>query len=518
MDRSASQTWSKAGARQCELRFESGRGLGECGFGLCRDRGKRLGLGGREARQHLAIEAAAGGFQSAHHLRVGQTVLAGAGVDADNPEAPEIALLVLPPDVGVLGRRINRFLRLAIQLALGLVKPFRTLEQLLALGATNGPSFDSRHWFLSVRGCAPWSDFVLTQLRVSLLIGQHPVQLGRVLFGDFARAAHLPLRLGRLARQDMALERRRPDNLSRTRFLEALGGAPMCLQLWHVDSVSWFLPELTLRPTFVVSVVLFVPGRLSGRSRVRGPRFRCVLPSRLLAQDDVHLIAFLARHRLGHCQFPQIGDEPLENAPPDLRVRHLAAAEEDRRLHLVAVSQEALDVLLLEVIVVLIDLRSELDLLDLDHPLVLLGLPRSLLLLVLVLAKIHDPADRRHGRRGDLDEIEPFLASNGERLRRWHDPELLSGIVDDTDFANTDAFVDANTVVTSGRAIVSDIVLRNGKYSYAGGASGPPAFRAISFSACCTNAATLRPPRSPAVRLRTATRSSATSRSPSTSM
>jgi hypothetical protein len=44
-------------------------------------------------------------------------------------------------------------------------------------------------------------------------------------------------------------------------------------------------------------------------------------------------------------------------------VRHFTAAEEDRRLDLVAVGQEALDVLLLEVVVVLVDLRSELDLL-----------------------------------------------------------------------------------------------------------------------------------------------------------
>ena len=51
-------------------------------------------------------------------------------------------------------------------------------------------------------------------------------------------------------------------------------------------------------------------------------------------------------------------DQPLEDPPPDLRVRHLAPAEEDRRLDLVAVREEALDVLLLELVVVLVDLRA----------------------------------------------------------------------------------------------------------------------------------------------------------------
>src|SRR5690349_23472005 len=58
-----------------------------------------------------------------------------------------------------------------------------------------------------------------------------------------------------------------------------------------------------------------------------------------------------------------------------------ASSKEDRRLHFVAFRQEALDVLLLELIVVLVDLRPEFDLLDVDHLLVLFGLTRPFLLL-----------------------------------------------------------------------------------------------------------------------------------------
>src|SRR6202030_2002943 len=148
--------------------------------------------------------------------------------------------------------------------------------------------------------------------------------------------------------------------------------------------------------------------------------------------------------------------EPLKDSPPDLGVRHLAAAEEDGRLDLVAVLEEALDVLLLELVVVLVHLRAELDLFHQNHLLVPPGLARSLLLLVLVLAEIHDAADRRHRRRGDLDEVESLLFRNGQRGGRRHDAELLPGVVDHPDFADADALVHANTIVTSRASVESD--------------------------------------------------------------
>ena len=164
----------------------------------------------------------------------------------------------------------------------------------------------------------------------------------------------------------------------------------------------------------------------------------------------------MPRHRLGDRHVGQLLDEPLENPAADLRMRHLAAAEEDRRLDLVAFLEEALDVLLLELVVVLVDLRPELDLLDLDHLLVLLGLARALLLLILVLPEVHDAADRRHGRRRDLDQVEPLLLRDGQSLRRRHDAELCAGVVDHPDFADADAFVDAYAVVASWTSVESD--------------------------------------------------------------
>ena len=164
----------------------------------------------------------------------------------------------------------------------------------------------------------------------------------------------------------------------------------------------------------------------------------------------MHLVAFLPRHRFGNGDIGQFRDQPLENAAPDFRMRHLAAAEKDRGLDLVTLSQEALDVLLLEVVIVHIDFRPELDLLDLDHPLMLLGLASALLLLVLILPKIHDLADRGHCGRRNLDQVETLLPRNDQCLRGRHEAKLFAGVVDDTDFADPNPFVGAHAVVTSG--------------------------------------------------------------------
>src|SRR5262245_19650744 len=158
----------------------------------------------------------------------------------------------------------------------------------------------------------------------------------------------------------------------------------------------------------------------------------------------------------------------------------LTASEENRRLDLVTLAQEALDVLLLELVIVFVDLRPELDLLDLDHPLMFLRGPRPLLLLVLVLAEVHDSADRRNRRRRNLYEIEYFRLVEHECLWRRHDAELLAGLVDNADLTNPNALIGTNTIVTSWATVESD---RNLRYSAA-------PFRATSAWAAARNSST----------------------------
>src|SRR5262245_17775965 len=77
-----------------------------------------------------------------------------------------------------------------------------------------------------------------------------------------------------------------------------------------------------------------------GPRRGIGLGFWSALASGALGQDDMHLVAFLTRHRFGERDVRQFRHQALQNASPDLGMRHLAAAEEDRRLDLVAFGQK----------------------------------------------------------------------------------------------------------------------------------------------------------------------------------
>src|SRR4030095_5263967 len=75
--------------------------------------------------------------------------------------------------------------------------------------------------------------------------------------------------------------------------------------------------------SFGISIPLLFFARRGAITAVSlGPRR--ALATRALAQDDMHLVAFLSRRRFGQRHFRQFPQQPLENAPPDLGVRHLA--------------------------------------------------------------------------------------------------------------------------------------------------------------------------------------------------
>src|SRR4029453_5463092 len=74
----------------------------------------------------------------------------------------------------------------------------------------------------------------------------------------------------------------------------------------------------------------------------------------------------------------------------------------------------------------------------------------------LVLAEVHDSANRRHCRRGYLYQIESLLFRDSQCLRWRHDAELVAGVVDYADLANANAFVDSHAIVTSWSSVESD--------------------------------------------------------------
>jgi hypothetical protein len=63
-------------------------------------------------------------------------------------------------------------------------------------------------------------------------------------------------------------------------------------------------------------------------------------------------------------------------------------------------------------------------------------------LLVLPLAVVEDPADRRNGVGVDFDEIEPGFASACHGVSEGYDPYVVSVGPYETDFARADPFVD----------------------------------------------------------------------------
>src|SRR5262245_24952901 len=112
-------------------------GSGARGLGLVDERRKRRGFARSELRKALAIELDAGRFQSVHQHAVRDAVFAGGGVDADDPQAAVVALLLLASDVGVDSRLLGRFLHELVELALVLEVALCEVCQLLSLGATN---------------------------------------------------------------------------------------------------------------------------------------------------------------------------------------------------------------------------------------------------------------------------------------------------------------------------------------------------------------------------------------------
>ena len=67
-----------------------------------RRRGRTPALAGSEVGQHLPVDGDARRLHSAYELRVGEAVLARSRVDPDDPQAAEVALLVLAADERVL--------------------------------------------------------------------------------------------------------------------------------------------------------------------------------------------------------------------------------------------------------------------------------------------------------------------------------------------------------------------------------------------------------------------------------
>ena len=100
--------------------------------------------------------------------------------------------------------------------------------------------------------------------------------------------------------------------------------------------------------------------------------------------------------------------------------------------------------ILLGLVVVLVHGHGELDLLDRDDLLLLLGGAFALFLLVEEAAVVLDAADRGNRVGRNLDQVEAALAGDLQRLKGRQDAQLFAVFVDDADFARANLLVDAD--------------------------------------------------------------------------
>jgi len=149
-----------------------------------------------------------------------------------------------------------------------------------------------------------------------------------------------------------------------------------------------------------------------------------------------------------------MGRDAVQKLQTKLLVRHLAAAEAQGDLHLVAFAEEFQHGAHLHIVIVGIGPGTELDLLDLDDVLLLAGLGLAFLLLVLELAEVHDLADRRFRVRRDLDKIKTGLFGHHHGTGGGDDSDVLAIGADQSDLGAADSLVDTGARFALRRGVV----------------------------------------------------------------
>ena len=160
-------------------------------------------------------------------------------------------------------------------------------------------------------------------------------------------------------------------------------------------------------------------------------------------QNHHHLTTFHLGHLLDKGKFLEIRPDPLDLAHTDFLVGHFATTEAQSHFHFVIFFEEARHVAQLDLVIIFVGTRTELDLLDLTLLLLEFLLMLPLLFLVLELTEVHDAANRRLGHRRDLNQINARLFSQLQSGSYTYDPERFALYTYETNFWCVDLFVNA---------------------------------------------------------------------------
>ena len=150
-------------------------------------------------------------------------------------------------------------------------------------------------------------------------------------------------------------------------------------------------------------------------------------------QHHDHLTAFHFGHGFNPGAFFHFLADTLEDLSSEFLVGHLAAAEPQGHLDLVTGIDEFADILHLHLVVMLINIGTELDFLDVDNLLLFAGFIGTFLGFVFEFAVIQDLADGRVNIRLNFNQIETDLISTANGIIHGDDTELLTIFINTTD-------------------------------------------------------------------------------------
>src|SRR3984893_9272138 len=216
------------------------------------------------------------------------------------------------------------------------------------------------------------------------------------------------------------------------------------------SSPAW--PRLQMRRKIMPSITGIVPGGEilprpgcrrhvlpMGSGTTKRPRLPNLASSPLFRREHHdHLTAFHGRFGFDLGDAPGLGFHPLEQPESQILMRHLAAAEAQSDFHLVALLEKPADGFHLDAVIMVVDSRTQLDLLDLDNLLLFPGFRRFFLLQEAEFAIIEDLADRGIGRGNDFDKIKSRFIGRLLGLNNLHDTTVLAFGIDQLNFASVD--------------------------------------------------------------------------------
>ena len=160
------------------------------------------------------------------------------------------------------------------------------------------------------------------------------------------------------------------------------------------------------------------------------------------SQNHGHAGAFEFRRGFDYGLGSQGGDHLLHQFRSDFGTDHFPPPEYQGDLGLVPFLEEPLHIMNLDSEIVVIDMGTELELLDLSGSLMLFHGMDFLALFVLELSIIHELADGRFGVGRNFDQVEACFFGFFDRNDCGNDAKLLSVGADKTDFLGLDLIVD----------------------------------------------------------------------------